>query len=348
MSLSPKGGDRPKGFAQFLVEEPDRGRGNVGEEILGQLEKATIIRDMLTTEGWTTRPAIAQELGVDVKTVGRYINALREMGYDIESARGKGVRLGSDFCEGQLLLNEEELYALFLSLAKSASSFSKAVVENLRRRLINHLSATNRKKARALHDGLTPTNGKPPQDFGVLADIFSALAGEWTLRLTYQGLKDQHPSSRSVAPLNITNSREVWYLEAWDLDKEGPRNFRLDRISGSTLVRVKFRRTENSADFVHHPWDFGEGQDTVKLRLTPKLAKWLDENPAHPSQKLEQLQDGSTRCTFAVKSREKFLDWLIGLRGFELLEPEDFRAALRDRAMSIVSRTGTFDIGWEI
>lgn len=321
----------------------------MGEEILGHLEKATIIRDMLSTEGWTTRPAIAKELGVDVKTVGRYIKALKEMGYDIESSRGKGLRLASDYCEGQLLLTEEELYALFLSLAKSAESFPRRVVESLRRRLINQLSVANRRKVQGLKNGERPLeNGRPEPNFQVLGDIFQALSRSWILRLTYQGLKDREPALRRVGPLNIACAKEVWYLEAWDLDKDGPRNFRLDRVSSSTLVREKFQPDENRAEFEHHCWDFGRNQDTVVLKLRPQLALWLQENPAHPSQTLEPQDDGMVLGTYQVRSREKFIDWVMGLRGFELVSPTEYREALMERARTIAKEAGTMSVGWEV
>lgn len=321
----------------------------MGEEILGQLEKATIIRDMLSTEGWTTRPAIAKELGVNVKTVGRYIKALKEMGHDIESSRGKGLRLASDYCEGQLLLTEEELYALFLSLAKSAELFPKRVVESLRRRLINQLSVANRRKVQGLRNGERHfENGKHKPNFEVLADIFQALSKSWVMRLSYQGLKDLEPAPRRVGPLNITCAKDIWYLEAWDLDKDGPRNFRLDRISSSTLVRENFQLDKNRAEFEHHPWDFGREQETVVLKLRPQLALWLQENPVHPSQSLEAQSDGIVLGVYQVRSREKFIDWVIGLRGFELVSPSSYRDALRERARTLANDTGTMSVEWEV
>ena len=59
------------------------------------MQRVFAVRDMLCSEGWTTRPKIAAELGVE------------SVGYPIVSARGKGLRLEDDFGEGQLLLTDE-------------------------------------------------------------------------------------------------------------------------------------------------------------------------------------------------------------------------------------------------
>lgn len=318
----------------------------MAEEILSQLERAIAIRDMLSGEEWTTRPRIAAELGVDVKTVGRYIKALKRMDYHIVSARGKGLRLEENFCEGQLLLSEEELYALFLSLAKSADQFPQRVVVSLKRRLINQLSQSAREKV----EPITSDRGGDGKvgDLAVLRDIFTALGGKRLLRIAYRGLKDSETQSRRVAPLRFVCVREAWYLEAYDVDKAGERNFRLDRVRGTALLQEKFLTPEKHESFAHHPWDFGNEATTVVLSLKPGLADWLRENPAHPSQILQQVADGTTRCTFTVKGREKFIDWLMSLRGFRLEGPPDYRSALSHRATTISAEFGTFDTAWEV
>ena len=143
---------------------------------------------MLCGDCWTTRPQIAAELGVDVKTVGRYIGALKRMGYSIVSARGKGLRLDGELSDGQLILTDEELYALFLSLAKSADKFPHRVVANLRRRLINQLSRSARKKVERIENVADAT--RKETDGSVLRDIFASLETGCLLRIRYRGLKD--------------------------------------------------------------------------------------------------------------------------------------------------------------
>ncbi len=318
----------------------------MGELLSAQLERALTIRDMLCGETWTTRPQIAAELGVDVKTVGRYIGALKRMGYSIVAARGKGLRLDGELSEGQLILTDEELFALFLSLAKSADKFPHRVVANLRRRLINQLSRSARKKVERIENVSDATGTE--SDGSILRDIFTSLESGRLLRIRYRGLKDRIHITRTIGPLRFASHRDAWVLEAWDVEKGGERNFRLDRIGSSSLLAEKFVAREKSEPSAQHPWDFGSVATTVSLLLQPRLAEWLRENPVHPSQALCDVGDGVVRCTLQVTGREKFIDWVMGLRGFCLEGPPEFQAALVARAQAMATGCGTFDVPWEI
>lgn len=67
------------------------------------------------------------------------------------------------------------------------------------------------------------------------AVIERAIAAQLVLDITYRD-KTGEPSTRTVEPVAVLGVRPHWYLWAWCRLREGPRSFRLDRISNAVLT----------------------------------------------------------------------------------------------------------------
>lgn len=68
----------------------------------------------------------------------------------------------------------------------------------------------------------------------------------------------------------------------------------------------------------------------AELEVGEGLAQWLQENPAHPSQRLE-----GTRVRYRVRAAEPFVRWVLGLSEARLLGPEALLSALRQRIQQL-------------
>lgn len=320
----------------------------MAEPVRNQLERAQEILDLLSTEEWVTSDTIAGLVGQSSKSSKRYIAALREMGYEIEAARGKGYRLEGELVEGRLRLSEEETLTLFFSLERGAADFPKDIGERLRRRLETMLSKGRRQQARTPNSDNNGQRAPYFQDFDCLRAISKAQATQRLLRVSYQGLKDTQPRRRTVQPLKTVATPKGWVLEVWDVEEDKEKSFRLDRISDAICLSDPFVARDPQVQIDHHPWDFGQHSLQVELRVRPDLARWLSENPEHPSQTISELEDGEFRAQYSVRCPGKFLDWLIGLRGFELLGPPQLQTALRERAETLWKSLGTLNVPWEV
>ncbi len=67
-------------------------------------------------------------------------------------------------------------------------------------------------------------------DPGLLTDIAAACRDQHRLRLRYPGREGA--TTRNLEPHRLVHTPWRWYLVAWDMDREGWRTFRLDRIQG--------------------------------------------------------------------------------------------------------------------
>ena len=319
----------------------------MAQGISRQVERAQLILDALDHETWTTAKELANLVGVGRQAVTPYIQSLRKLGHPIESARGKGHRLSGPISHGHLLLDQDELYVLFLSLSRSTSDFPENVVARLKRRLMSLMSTQRQKEAKNLRVGTSAENSFF-QDLDILRALQAGIDRMQTVRVSYQGLKDKEPRCRKVFPLEFVPQREWWYLVCWDLESESEKHFRIDRIASAVPLGEGFECPQNFRRASMHPWDFGDRQIEATLLVRPDLARWLAEAPAHPSQELEELDDGMFKAKFQVATEGKFLDWLMGLRGFQLIGPDSLCEAMKERAHDIINSQGTLGTPWEI
>ena len=311
-----------------------------------QLQRADLIVRMLDTEEWCSSERLAEELGVSSKTVKRYMGLLREQGFHITSKQGLGYRLEEPRFADQLQLNREELTLLCLALMRSQEDFPKKTVTRLRSKLLELASSQMRQEAEQLAIRSTE-QPEPSLNLEQVAEIGRALEKQRLVRLAYKGLKDETSRLRRVQPRAFFHRAADWYLEAWDFDSEKLKSFRLDRIEQVVILPEPFIELKVAEELRTHPWDFGDNEATVVLEVTERLAYWLQENPVHHSQKVEE-KEKRWFATYRVRSRDKFVDWVIGLRGFCLMEPDEYGTALRERAEILARTGGTLATSWEL
>jgi hypothetical protein len=89
-----------------------------------------------------------------------------------------------------------------------------------------------------------------------------------------------------------------------------------------------------SKSALFHKWDIGGTEPVpVTCRVDEDLARWLRENPIHPSQ---EVKDG--QLTLSVKDLDALAHWLLSLRGLEVLNPPLLRQKVADKAKDIWHR----------
>ncbi len=69
------------------------------------------------------------------------------------------------------------------------------------------------------------------------------------LELQYYKENEDQFTKRAVEPYRLENGKEGWYVECYDLTKDGVRHFKLDRIKEATLsergLRAAARRSRS-------------------------------------------------------------------------------------------------------
>ena len=174
-------------------------------------------------------------------------------------------------------------------------------------------------------------------DDAVIADIASrAIADHRVLELEYWKEAEDELSTRVVEPYGLMNSREGWYLHAWDRNRDAERSFRLDRIKGATAQEERFepRPEVNTAALIEGWPRTGEVPASARARvwISPERARWTREERTV----VAELSDGS----IVVEIPFAGTDWLVRevlkeAGDAAVLEPPDAREAVRAAAASL-------------
>jgi proteasome accessory factor BC len=202
----------------------------------------------------------------------------------------------------------------------------------------DHLPQTDLQKARekivdALgHDpseeGLEIASGSGG-DAEVARTVNDAIAASKVLDLSYYKENEDQFTERSVEPYRLENGREGWYVECYDLTKEGVRHFKLDRVKEAKLSKRSFEPRPEVEELAGVEGWMTHGEvptaHVARVWVSPERARWLREERTV----VEELADGAVvvELPYAGKS------WLVReiLRGagdLVVLEPEDAREAI--------------------
>ncbi len=188
---------------------------------------------------------LSERLAVSARTVRRDIERLRELGYSIAAVKGPdgGYRLDAGAQLPPLLFDDEQAVALAVALRMAASS--GADVEEGAARALGTLRqvlpSRLRHRVESIDVAVAPV-ASARVDPATLLAVGDAVRARVVLRFDY-GSSDHggRPTSpRRVEPHAVVARDARWYLVAWDLDREGWRIYRLDRMTPRVPTGPRF------------------------------------------------------------------------------------------------------------
>lgn len=210
---------------------------------------------------------LARRFEVSSRTIERDLLALQQAGVPIWANPGRhgGYSLDAAMTLPPLNFTPVEAAALVVALATSRPSPLAAASRTALAKILAAMTPASRQQAAELigrihvaeRDGdpaLLPS-GEPCDT------VVAALAAHRVLDLEYTDREDA-PSRRTVEPMDLICVGQRWYLLAWCRLRDGPRVFRIDRISRATT------RLETSAVRGRADWQGRVPGDLRTLSLT--------------------------------------------------------------------------------
>ena len=208
---------------------------------------------LLRSQPSWTAAALAEALGVSLRTVRRVLARLATTGVPLEaeSGRGGGVRLCGSYGLPRLRLDHREVLDLLLALAVAESLDSPLLLKNLRglrQKLGMVLPPGQRHTVAALRRRILvgqPASLDVRQTLALrrgsaVAAVQDAFFAQGPLRLRYTDGAGA-VSMRVVEPHYLLLNHPVWYVLAFDQVKQAGRCFRLDRVEHATAMEGHFR-----------------------------------------------------------------------------------------------------------
>ncbi|MDG6106662.1 YafY family transcriptional regulator [Dactylosporangium aurantiacum] len=304
--------------------------------------------ELLQSGGVRTMAELADRLGVDPRTVRRYVAHLIDLGVPVESVRGRygGYRLAAGYRLPPLMLSDDEALAVLLGLiagrragsATAMGTASETAAAKIRRVLPPRLAQRLDAVREALAFTAAPGDVPAPQA-GVLLTVADAVHHRRPISIGYTSGAGRG-SVRELHPSGLVHHAGRWYVIGTDPRTGEERAFRLDRIAGARTLPGSFPPPGGPdparrllAALARVPY-----RHEVTLRIQGTAERIRERLPAG----VAEIRDGPDEGWQRVELRAERLDWLPGVLAaldlpFVIERPDE----LRDRVVALADRLVT-------
>ncbi|MFI9835622.1 helix-turn-helix transcriptional regulator [Nonomuraea sp. NPDC051941] len=287
-----------------------------------------------------TGPELSSRLGVSTRTIRNDVERLRTLGYPVHATPGVagGYRLGAGAALPPLLLDDEEAVAVAVGLGRAAGGGVEGIEETSVRalaKLEQVLPSRLRRRVNALNTYTVQIPGQIPGDVPavppeVLTTIANAARDHERLRFDYTG-HDGATAVRNVEPLRLAHRRGRWYLVGYDVERQGWRTFRVDRVRPRTPAGPRFtpREPPEGGDVAAYV-EKGVNTATWRHRGTVLAHAPADRLPRLPlGLEVEPVDEATCLVRLGGDDPDSMARW-IGLIGvdFEVLDPPELAEAV--------------------
>lgn len=295
-----------------------------------------------------TPAELARTTGVSVRSIQRDLNVLQwEDGVILAHEHGRYMLAESERL-GPLDLNLQEARALLIAtrLFLRYSDELEPHGASALRKLAGVMPATVRGQVQAAADSL----GNKPFDADFsrnLMTVTEAWAKNRSLRLSYRSAGKARPKDVVVDPYFLEPSAAGFstYLIGFSRTHEQMRTFKIERIVSAEMLPQHFQVPDglDVDTLLSSAWGIIWGEGTqVRLRFKAAVAWRVKESRWHPSQEIEELEDGGCLLTISVASLMELGRWVRGWGDtVEVLAPPELRQELREESLRLARQYAT-------
>lgn len=312
--------------------------------------------ELLQSGGTRTMRELADRLGVDGRTVRRYVDQLIDLDVPVESVRGRygGYRLAPGYRLPPLMLSDDEAIAVLLGLVAgrrtglttATATASETAAAKIRRVLPERL-------ARRLDTVLASLAfTEPPGEFaapdgGVLLTLADAVRHRRPVSVRYTD-RGGRRSDRTLHPYGVVAHEGRWYVTGADPGIGEERTLRLDRVTDARTLPGSFEAPTgpDPAQRVLSGFATAAYRHEVTLRIHGTVEQIRARLPASVARLADPAlaadTDPATEHWLLVELRAERLDWLPPVlasldRPFTIERPGE----LRDLVIALADRLAT-------
>jgi predicted DNA-binding transcriptional regulator YafY len=323
--------------------------------------------ELLQSGGVRTVAELADRLGVDGRTVRRYVDHLIDLDVPVESVRGRygGYRLAAGHRLPPLMLDDDEALAVLLGLiagrraglTTAADTASETATAKIRRVLPERLARRLDAVLESLAFTAAPGRFATPET-GVLLAVADAVRHRRPISITYTA-RDDRRSERVLHLYGIVTHAGRWYVTGTDAGIGQDRTFRLDRIAQARTLPGTFERPAglDPARRVLSGLATAAYRHEVTLRIRATVEHVRTRLPASVATVHEPPDAGSTdphtERWLRAEIRAERLDWLPPVlasldRPFVIERPDELRELVMAFAGRLAARARQTTIQQEL
>ena len=286
---------------------------------------------------------LADECGVDRRTIHRDLNAVEEAGYTLTSEWQAGKKVYGFLSRSRNIppitftLNQLMLLYLLRSLgAHLAGSPFQTEIDDLFRNVTSvlpdryaaHLERIARVSLPLLHGARDYSSAS-----AYMEGLQRALLHQYRIRLEYAKKGSREPETYEVDPYTLVFHKGGMYVLGLAHNRTGMRLFALERIRGLEVTRQRFDIPEGYQPEAHFGTAFGLVRDTpmqVRVRFSPEVAHTISERIWRPGQKITSDNAGRVTLEFEAAGEMELVSWILSYgMNAEVLEPPELRQEVK-------------------
>ncbi|RII28979.1 MAG: transcriptional regulator [Geobacter sp.] len=282
---------------------------------------------------------LAEEGGVNRRTIHRDLNAIQEAGYPLVSEWEEGRKVYRFLTRFKDVppINFTLQELLTLSFLRSQLDFLKGTpfrddMESVFRKVNSVLppryAAHMERIARVSLPLLQGARdyGRVAEELKVLRD---ALLYQYRVTIGYRAKGEGRPVSYQVDPYTLLFYKGGLYLLGYAHNRKALRTFAVERLTRVEVTRERFEMPESFRPEVQLKTAFGIVEEEVlpiRVRFDATVAHMVRDRLWHPTQRLVEEKDGSVTLSFEAGGRMEIIAWVLSYgRHAELLEPAELR-----------------------
>lgn len=291
--------------------------------------------------------ALAEMLGVSVRTLHRYLTMLDDMGIPIYSERGPygGFSLVRGYKLPPLVFTPEEAVALYLGTRLVSELWGElyaAAATGALAKLANVLPDEQQQEVTWAQRTLVATGMHRTRSGTVtehLATLRQAIHDRQAVQIVYQGRSQAEATVRTINPYALVHRWGWWYLVGYCHLRKGVRSFRVDRMTRLQALAQSFAWPDDF-DIQHYLATelVAQPQQRIRLRFAPEGVQAAKES-GYLWESLEEQPDGAVVVTLVTPDLLWAASTVLTFAGLAtVVEPAELRALVRERALMLAQQ----------
>lgn len=300
---------------------------------------------LLETRNGLTLDELAEECGIDRRTVHRDMNAICEAGYPLVSEWLDGKKIYRFITKSRsippITFTLNQLMSLYLlrslgglftgtPFQTEIEELFKTITSALPERYAAHLERIARVSLPLLH-GARDYSGVTDQIEG----LQKALLHQYRVVLSYSKKKSSDIEIYEFDPYTLIFHKGGIYILGYAHNRNDLRLFALERVRGVEVSKHRFSIPDGFQPEEHFNQSFGLVNDTpmeVKLSFSSNVAHTVVNRNWMPNQVVSKDSHGRTILSFTATGKMELTSWILSFgMNAEVLEPPALRKEVKQQ-----------------
>ncbi|MBN7795309.1 helix-turn-helix transcriptional regulator [Parahaliea mediterranea] len=313
----------------------------------GPTIRVLALLELLQSHGRLSGAELAERLGVERRTVRRYIRVLEDLGIPLTAEQGRngGYMLVAGYKLPPMMFTNEEVLAIALGLLavrESGLLEDGPALESVQAKLERVMPAALKHRVRSVRENtrLVLERGSDPRQREVLLGLTEAAESRRTVSMDYTSRQGER-MRREIDPYGLVFRWGHWYVSGYCHLREDLRSFRLDRLANVEPLPGRFERPAdfNAAEHLQDSMQKACRQYDVEVWLYTDMAS--ASRHLGSSEAVLQQGEGGLLLSTRTDSYSWFAWWLAQLPcDFSVVSPDELKAAVRKRGERLLRSCG--------